>query len=215
MQDATLQEKELVTENIGILRFDLSLKFTPGQFCNITLEPGVMRPYSMTSVPGEQAEFYIKSYPDGAVAHKILDLEPGAEVGITGPLGQFRLRDEQDSVYLIGAGSGVAPLVSMARVLESSATDVILLHGASHTEELGYEEELREFDDDSFTYVPTVSRPEANESWDGRTGRVESHIDVLEPGAEVYVCGPPPMVQKAVNRLQNEGFKNIYTEQYY
>jgi benzoate/toluate 1,2-dioxygenase reductase subunit len=213
--NAVLTNKRRLTDAISILTFRATetFDFTPGQFYQINID-GKRRPYSVTSLPGkETAEFYIKSYPDGSVAHHILDLEHGDEATLQGPYGSFQLTDADGPAYLIAAGSGIAPVMSMARAIDDR--NCVFLHSASYVEELGYNDELAAMEDDTFTYIPTISRPDEND-WNGRTGRVHDHLDELvDTDAEVYVCGPPPMVTDVSEALKTKGFTSIYTEQYY
>ncbi len=222
----TVIEKEMLKPMLGVMRFDIDgdMDFVPGQFANITIEhdgENLMRPFSMANPPGtEHLEFYIKAYPDGEVSEYILELEEGDEAVITGPYGGFQLQDSKRDVYFVCAGSGVAPVMGMARHMLGEGRERLFLHGASHIDELGYRGELKEMQerDDNFTYVPTVSRPEDNPEWSGREGRVESLLHKCsDTGREVYICGPPPMVDNVRGDLKEKGFSDeqIFTEQYY
>lgn len=218
-----MRKKEL-EPLISIMKFELDnpLEFIPGQFCNIKIEKEgkpLLRPYSIASAPdGNSVEFYIKGYEDGRVAPHILEMGEGDSANITGPFGSFTLRDTDKEIYFICAGSGVAPLIGMARQLhlENSSRKRTFIQGASYETELGYLDELRSMESDFFTYIPTISRPEENPGWDGSTGRVETYLDsCTNTDAEVYVCGPPPMVKSVTEELKKRGFANIFSERYY
>jgi ferredoxin--NADP+ reductase len=127
--------------------------------------------------------------------------------------------------------------VSYARELQASDTprELVVCHGASYVEELGYRSELSAMEaatahagTNSFKlrYVPTISRPDAsaNAGWQGQTGRVESLIQrsgegrsKLEELLDVdltpeeffsYVCGFANTVKSAEAALTERGFLN-------
>lgn len=211
--NATVIFKQMIKPNLGILRFKAdSIDFIPGQFYNIKLksEELLMRPYSVCSTPEDDyLEFYIKAHEDGKVASKILELKEGDEVEILGPNGKFLLQNSSKEIYFICGGTGIAPIISMIR---KSKRKITLLHGASHVDELGYFDELKEMETENFTYLPTVSR----EDWKGNKGRVETLLDnCTNSEAEVYICGPPEMVDEVKKELERKGFNNIFTEKYY
>ena len=93
-------------------------------------------------------------------------------------------------------------------------------------EEFGYAEELTALDAEFpwFTYVPTVSRPWDDPTWEGELGRVE---DVVRKYADatgmraghgaVYLCGHPGMIAGARAIMRRRGFddKEIREEQYW
>ncbi len=223
---AKLVRKEHLKPMICIMKFkpEKNIEFQPGQFLNLTIEKEdeeLMRPYSMTNTPSEEnIEFYVKAYPDGDVAQHIVEMEEGEKAKLTGPFGNFTLQDTDNEIYYIAAGSGIAPLVSMARHLKEKNSDrkQTFLHGVSYNDEFGYYKQLSNMEGENFTYIPTISRPGENPSWEGRHGRVEEYLNLCKnKQAEAYICGPPPMVEKVQQKLLKKGFKQekIFTEQYY
>ena len=157
-----------------------------------------------------------RGFEDGKFAKHLVELGVGDEVEVKGPYGSFVLQDSDKEAYLICAGSGVSPIMAMARQLKGNGRKLTVLQGVSYAEELGWREELEGMRDENFNYVPTVSRPEENPDWKGKTGRVEEHLEVCKSkDAEVYVCGPPPMVEKVIKALKDKGFAQVFTEKYY
>ena len=83
-----------------------------------------------------------------------------------GPKGKFLLEPNDHRTHLfISTGTGIAPFMSMIRetLAEGQPRRVVMLHGCSYVEELGYREELETWERDRtypVTYVPTISRPE-------------------------------------------------------
>ncbi|MFC1648214.1 ferredoxin--NADP reductase [Nanoarchaeota archaeon] len=225
--NAKLIWKKEINPETAVLRFSPEYKvdFYPGQFFNICVikdEEIMARPYSITSTPeDEYMEFYVKAHKEGTVAKHILALKINESAGILGPHGNFIKKESDNDVVFIAAGSGIAPLMSMARhlVKQDSFSNITFLHAASHVEELAFFDELKQMDNASnFTYISTISKPNENPEWDGNTGRVDTLLRHCKNNdAEAYICGPPPMIIKVKRDLLNEGFdkKKIFTEGYY
>jgi hypothetical protein len=98
-----------------------------------------------------------------------------------GPKGKFMLAPDDDRTHIfISSGTGNAPFVSMMKQLiaDGAPRPAVFLNGVSYQHEIGYRDLLEGWERSGeypVRYIPTVSRPSdpANESWTGRTGRVE------------------------------------------
>ena len=120
---------EEVTHDISEFRFETqsSQAFEPGQFALIDV-PGVAgsRAYSMCNIGGGDGvwDFQIKRVPGGAATTALFDdAKVGLECDIIGPYGRgyfrgFRGRD----IVLIAGGSGLSPMVSVARAIEAASS---------------------------------------------------------------------------------------------
>ena len=98
----------------------------------------------------------------------------------------------------------------------------IVLHGASHADELPYRAELEALaaGDARVDYRPTVSQPgdARNTGWTGATGRVDDLALSLAPGFDrrnthAYACGNPAMVDRMRTELGRLGF-GVSTEKF-
>jgi len=194
-----------------------SVKYFPGQYMDFAV-PGTeeTRSFSMANATsaGGRLEFVIKIYPDGLFS-EFLDarVSPGDRLDITGPFGVFTLRDAPDAeLIFVGGGAGMAPILALLRSMldrgiERKAT---FYYGARGRRDLCFEKELRELEEKlpNFRYVPALSDPDGADTWDGETGMI---TDVLRQaghdltGADAYVCGPPPMVEAALELLPTLG----------
>ncbi len=189
-----------------------ALKFFPGQYLDFSI-PGSeeTRSFSManTSAREGRLEFVIKIYPDGLFS-RFLDTEVavGDKLGVTGPFGVFTLRDNPNAeLVFVGGGAGMAPILSLLRSMAERGIDrkATYYYGARRRRDLCFDEELRELAGrlPDFRYVPALSEP-GDDGWDGETGLI---TDVLRraghdlAGADAYVCGPPPMVEAALELL--------------
>src|SRR5690606_34554845 len=95
----------------------------PGQHLDIrlTAEDGyqAQRSYSISSAPdGERVEITVERLDDGEVSPYLVDvLQPGDKLELRGPIGGYFTWDVADGgpLFLVGGGSGVAPLMAMVR----------------------------------------------------------------------------------------------------
>lgn len=140
-----------------VLALQAPFHFRSGQHVDLrlTAENGhiAMRSYSIGSSPSDiqQIELSIERLADGEVSpffHDVVAI--GDEVELRGPLGGHFTWDPTDGgpVLLIGAGSGVVPLVSMIRHHQSTASTVpvLLLFSARTWDDVLYRDELLEID---------------------------------------------------------------------
>lgn len=186
----------------------------------------IRRAYSIASSSkvNEYIELYITLVRSGALTPRLWLLRPGDRLWL-GPQakGHFTLDDvpPDKNVVLVGTGTGLAPYISMIRDHHycNLGRRFILVHGARYICELGYREELENLDRQCTTlvYVPTVSRPDAGDGWQGHVGRVQSVFDdgtieatldeTLSPDTtHVFLSGNPEMVEDMQNVLLQRGY---------
>ena len=211
---------EPVTRDIVSLRLHAvepaTFEFKPGQYADIHI-PGSdeHRSFSMAttqSTPG-QVEFLIKKYPGGKFSGLLDDgIKVGDELSLTGPYGTSTLKDGHVlPVVCVAGGAGMAPILSILRHLSetTSSRAVRFYYGARTTADLFYLDEIAEIGKGlaDFAFVACLS-----ESMDGpllETVTVEegnvTDIVARHEGdigkTEVYMCGPPPMVDAALELL--------------
>ena len=205
------------------------IAFWPGQYVDIAI-PGSdeTRSFSMANVSSKesgQLEFVIRVYPDGQFSH-FLDtkLAVGDRLDVVGPFGVFTLRDGRDSdIVFVGGGAGMAPILSVLRSLaeRGSTRKTTFYYGARTQRDLCFEEELHALSDSlpNFRYVPALSEADGDEDWEGELGLITDIVQKHETdlaGTDSYVCGPPPMVEAAMDVLTSLGApeKNIYYDKF-
>lgn len=239
--DATIVDRVDLTDTIASFRVRSDgppLPFVPGQYVTIGRvadERLVQRPYSIASSArrlDDGYELYVRRVPGGALTPHLFATRVGDRVSLKRPKGRFTLVAGDTRMHLfVATGCGLAPFMSMLRTLDDDATPrpVVVLHGVSYADELGYRGELERWAADPrwrLRYVPTVSRPREarNAGWTGRSGRAESVLDpllaelALDPAATVaYVCGNPEMTSAVEAILRERGFAEsaVHTEQYW
>jgi propane monooxygenase reductase subunit len=216
---------EPVTRDIVSLRLlavdPPAYEFKPGQYADLTI-PGTEehRSFSMAttqSTPG-QVEFLIKKYPGGKFSALLDDgLQVGDELSLNGPYGSFTLKDGHVlPVVCIGGGAGMAPILSLLRHLgeTGSTRPVRFYYGARTAQDLFYLDEITELGKllTDFEFVACLS--ESMDESDTTLGVAveEGNVtDVVERReaqlgrCEVYLCGPPPMVDAALAFLEASG----------
>ena len=227
-------------------------QYKPGQFITIGMHvPSenrlVRRPYTLSSHPEnrECLELYIRwmRVPTmGNVTTQLFNSRVGDKISWLNPTGAFTIneklpngqRDERRIVCL-GSGTGLAPFVSYAQHLHEigNKQEIIILHGASYVDELGYKELFTNLENESrdrgkdkwnFTYRATISRPneKENESWNGHKGRVETFLvsknneasdleklvgeKLTSENTTFYICGWQGTIDACLDILGPKGF---------
>ncbi|MBF0286093.1 MAG: ferredoxin--NADP reductase [Magnetococcales bacterium] len=188
----------------------------------------IRRAYSISSGSREQEylEFYVSLTGSGELTPRLFQLPVGGRLFV-GPkaAGHFTLDrvPEGKNVLLMATGTGLAPYVSMIRsqVLGAGcpARRAAVVHGAAYSWELGYRDELESLAREcgSFRYLPVISRPAADPTWSGRTGRLTEwlHHPQLAEGCgfpltpdqtHIFLCGHPAMVEEAEKIFLGMGY---------
>lgn len=216
---------EPVTRDIVSLRLHAvdppTYEFKPGQYADLTV-PGTdeHRSFSMAttqSTPGE-VEFLIKKYPGGKFSALLDDgLQVGDELSLTGPYGSFTLKEGHVlPVVCIGGGAGMAPILSLLRHLgeTGSTRPVRFYYGARTAQDLFYLDQIAELGkllmDFEFVACLSESTDQGGTSLDVdlAEGNVTDVVERREADlskCEVYLCGPPPMVDAALAFLEASG----------
>jgi len=223
---------EPLTYDIKYLKVALisppSIEFKPGQYLQIKI-PGTdeYRAYSVASSPSmhDAVEFNIRLVPGGLCStyvHKVL--EEGDEVILTGPFGDFYLREDSwRRMVCIGGGCGMAPIRSILLYLaeQGMPREVMYFFGARSARDLFYTDELKALENKfpNFKYIPALSEPRDCDNWSGEVGLItdvaSKYLDRLED-AEAYLCGPPPMIDAAIAFLTRKGMdeRHIYYDKF-
>lgn len=194
-----------------------------GQFINLYQDSECARSYSLASVPTDgYLRLHVRRLPDGRVSNWIHDeLKIGDSVQISIPVGScFYLPDApQQPLLLIGTGSGLAPLIGIARdaLNQQHTGDIYLYHGSHDVAGLYLVDELREMAEhySNFHYVPCVSGDDVTEQYQaGRAVDVAlaAHPDLT--GWRVFLCGNPNMVKTARKKayLAKAAMNDIYAD---
>jgi ring-1,2-phenylacetyl-CoA epoxidase subunit PaaE len=232
MKFYNLKVKDIVRETPDTITIHLKqplfskIKYKPGQFLTLIVPvngKSERRAYSLSSAPNldETLAVTIKRVPQGIVSNYLNDyLKVGDTIDIMEPMGNFMLevdRNLQRHIVLFGCGSGVTPLMSIAKSVlnfEQGST-VSLIYGNRSLDSVIFAAKLEEMQKkfgSRFNVVHVLSRPA--DSWNGHKGRIDKAMAIniinLLPKFEVskteyYMCGPEGMmdeVQVALAQLK-------------
>lgn len=190
------------------------------------------RSYSISSCPviDESPTVTVKSVTGGIVSNHITEkLKVGDEVDVMPPLGNFTIdlnANNEKTYFLIGAGSGITPLISILRTIleiEKNSKVYLLFVNRSEDSIIFYRNliEIKNKFFDRFHLHHILTQPSSN--WEGDKGRLESDkivnlINKFIPNekliAEYFLCGPGGLMQESLKALQilNVGLNKIHKE---
>jgi propane monooxygenase reductase subunit len=194
-----------------------ALSFHAGQYVDITI-PGTehKRAFSMASAPtqADRLAFMIKHYPGGRFSGLLRDtLRVGDALDVRGPFGVFILRERSDAdIVFVGGGAGMAPIWSLLNSMAERGIQrpTTYYYGARSRRDLFHLDELHALAQrlPDFRFVPALSEPAPDDDWNGDVGLITDVLDRHEgdlSGCEGYLCGPPPMIDAAIDLLKAKG----------
>lgn len=185
-----------------------------------------VRAYSMANYPEEKGIVMLNvrvatppndapKAPPGIMSSYLFNLKPGDHVTISGPYGEFFVKDTDAEMIYIGGGAGMAPLRShifdLLKRLKSKRK-ISYWYGARSLREVFYAEEFDKLQQDNpnFTWHLALSEPLPEDNWHGLTGFIHQVLydnylkDHSAPeDCEYYFCGPP-LMNKAVLKLLDD-----------
>jgi ferredoxin-NADP reductase len=185
----------------------------------LTAEDGyqAQRSYSIASAPGDGVVLTVERLEDGEVSPYLVDdAREGDQVEVRGPIGGYFVwdGDEPEPVLLVAGGSGVVPLMAMARqrARVGARAPMRLLFSSRTLDDVIYREELGELAarSDGFEVVHTLTRDQP-EGWTGYSRRIDRELlaEVAWSASEeprVYVCGSTRLVDAAADGLLELGY---------
>jgi Na+-transporting NADH:ubiquinone oxidoreductase subunit F len=213
----TVESISPLTHDTRLFRFRLDdpaeISFRPGQFVQFRIPgAGEERAYSIASSPNSPniIELIVRLVPGGlSTTYLFNKLKVGDRVYLTGPYGEFYLREDTDApIILVGGGSGSAPIRSIITFLKekNSPRKIISFYGGRTPRDIYFSEEYKKLEQEmkDFTHYPAVSEPVDGDGWNGEKGLItqvmERHLQNI-PHYEAYLCGPEIMIQFAIKTL--------------
>lgn len=217
--------------------FREKLQYKPGQYITVKWKDGdkeLRRSYSISSTPEDEfLSITIKEVSGGKMSPVLTrKLKAGDVLEILPPEGKFTDHfgpDHKRNIYLIGAGSGITPLISIARtVLEKEPrSKVILLYGSRTADQIIFKDQLEtlsaRYSGQLFVYH-TLSKAEGGgfikglfgkkkEEWSGWKGRIDAEriTELLKhhpfnPQLDLFfLCGPGNLIEVAEKTLITQG----------
>ena len=202
----------------------------------------VRRAYSIASESraDEFLEFYLTVVMSGELTPRLFNLKIKDRLHV-GPkaVGVFTLdKAPGKHILMIGTGTGLAPYMSMLRSeLECNGSrQFVIVHGARFSWDLGYRTELTGLARHckNFHYIPVITRPKEDVTWQGRSGYLqnliasgaieeETGLPLTPDNFDIYLCGNPGMIETVIWWAEARGFVKdkghdigtLHTEEYW
>jgi ferredoxin-NADP reductase len=185
------------------------------------------RSYSLAlAESGDEAEITVEELADGEVSpYLVRGVAVGDQLEVRGPVGGWFVWHPSDPspVVLIAGGSGVVPLMAMARRHRALASTVpfTLLYSVRSPDRVIYGDELHALASDHtapFELVLFYTREAPPESTraPGRLTRDEVAMAAMDEDVHFFICGPTAFVETVADRLIDDGFDpdRIKTERF-
>ncbi|MBT8196340.1 MAG: NADH:ubiquinone reductase (Na(+)-transporting) subunit F [Bacteroidia bacterium] len=178
----------------------------------------IMLNIRIATPPWDRAANKFMDVPAGLCSSYIFTRKPGDKVTISGPYGEFHIKNTKKEMVYIGGGAGMAPLRShIFHIFHTEKTKdrkVSYWYGARSLREMFYEEHFTKIEKEfpNFEFNIALSEPLPEDNWTGYKGFI--HQVVLdnylskhpEPEEiEFYLCGPPMMNQAVFKMLDDLG----------
>lgn len=222
-----LKVKEIIKETSDTITVvfesgSKQISYKSGQFLTLIVPvkgDKLRRSYSLCTSPYTDKELAvsIKRIANGIVSNYLPDnLKQGDTLEVMEPAGTFHFTPDPSraaDIVLIGAGSGITPLISIAKsaLEKETKSNVYLIYGNRNETSIIFKQKLESLQADfkeRFSVVHRLSQPQDKSLPAGRLNRSEV-IKLLESfnklkieKAEYYVCGPDGMMQEAIGALE-------------
>ena len=196
-------------------------QFMPGQFITLELDINgekINRCYTISSAPTRphSISITVKRQPNGIVSNWLHDhLKVGSKISVLGAAGEFSCAHHPAKQYLfLSGGSGITPLMSMARAFHDLAedADIAFVHSARTPADIIFRKELdlMQFNQPHFSATYICEKLENEANWSMPTGYL--NLEALKKIApdflqrKVFTCGPAPYMMAVRTMLASAGF---------
>ncbi len=186
--------------------------FVPGQYLNfsITLNGEEhRRSYSICSGTEEDLSIGVKAIEKGLISNYFKkDIQVGDSILCSLPEGNFKLEDTHKNVVAFAGGSGITPILSIAKKLEQTGGDMHLVYGNQSEEATMFREEI-----EALSKVKTNIYYQNSDVEHPRMGLldretvdayIKEHLDILKADA-FFLCGPLKMIEGVQEKLAEFG----------
>src|SRR2546428_2747962 len=247
---------QIIKEDLGVFHITPDNgpipDFKAGQFVTLGLHiPSegkiIRRAYSIASPPEQKKRFelyirWVRKPVPGRLTTELFNKREGDEILWVKPTGIFTINEKMHDgspdnrrMVLIGGGTGLAPFVAFSMHLKATGSkrEIIVLHGASYVDELGYRDLLTKLEFESldmgkdkwnFRYRASISRPQEwfNRTWNGQKGRVESFLQskdgemspleklvgekITKDNTVFFICGWQGTIDGCLDVVSPKGF---------
>lgn len=153
----------------------------------------------------------------GICSSFIFSRKPGDKITISGPYGDFHIKDTNREMIFIGGGAGMAPMRSHIFdqfLTRRTVRKASFWYGARSLREMFYQDEFEKIAQEfpNFSFNVALSEPLPEDNWTGYTGFIhkvlyDNYLSKLEEPEEIeyYLCGPPVMNDAVLKMLDDLG----------
>jgi vanillate O-demethylase ferredoxin subunit len=187
--------------------------FTAGAHVDVEIEPGLTRQYSLCNDPRRRDCYQIavlREEPGRGGSVALIDrTAAGGTLKVSEPRNHFALEPSARRSVLIAGGIGITPILCMAERLAHAGAPFELHYAARSPERAAFLERIRgsAFADRTRVYFSEGPEP------------VRLDLDAVladpPPGAHLYVCGPPRLIEAALSAAKARGWPNSRTHREY
>lgn len=167
--------------------------WTPGSHVDLVLGDGLIRQYSLSGDPQDKSVWRIgvlrEPHGRGGSAYVHDRLTPGVEVEARGPRNHFALSPAASYVFIAG-GIGITPILPMVREIAASGLPWVVHYGGRTLSSMAFRQELAELD--SAGDRVNIHPQDVSGLLD-----LNSIMAAADDRAEVYCCGPAPLLEAA------------------
>ncbi|MBG6099261.1 FAD-binding oxidoreductase [Nocardioides luteus] len=197
-----------------LLGLEEPLAFSAGQYVELLVpDTSERRPYSLANTAEEDKvlELHVRRVPGGVASEWLFGpVAVGDRVEVRGPLGDFHVpdadHDEGEPMVLIGGGTGLAPLLGIARTALDRHPKrlMVLYHGVRNEADLYDTDRLEELviRYPGFSFVTVLSRESVPGHRNGYAPDAFVEDVASARGWSGWLCGPPPMVEAGVKAFK-------------
>lgn len=187
-------------------------KFTPGQYLNfaITIDgKEERRSYSICSGENEPLAVAVKQIENGKVSTWFNNtVQVGDPIFTSQPEGNFTLSNSEKNIVAIAAGSGITPILSIAKSIEESGESIRLFYGNRTQADILFKSEIDGLSKTKVDYY--LSQETADGFGKGRfdktalIDKIKEDLSILKSDG-FYLCGPEQLIMDANDALKMFG----------
>lgn len=203
-----------VTFEVPLLQKEQYL-YKHGQYLNLTLDldgKEVRRSYSICSDVDEPLSIGVKKIEDGYVSAYFNDkAKVGDKIEVGTPEGNFTIAELKGKIVGIAGGSGITPLLSMAKLINrTEGAEFDLIYGNRNDQSIMFKDELDTLSPEKIRITHVFSEQEKEGFLHGMMTEEVMHT-VFEKNPELlkaagfYICGPEPVILNAKKVLEDKG----------
>jgi Na+-transporting NADH:ubiquinone oxidoreductase subunit F len=188
----------------------------------------VMLNVRIATPPWDRANNRFKNVNPGICSSYIFSRKPGDKVMVSGPYGEFFLKENNNEMMFVGGGAGMAPMRShlfhLFHTVQEKEKRVTFWYGARSWKEVFYYDQFRDIEKrfPNFEFHLALSEPKPEDNWTGPKGFIhqviyDNYLSRHEEPEEIdyYLCGPPLMndaVQKMLYDLGVPGENILFDD---